>query len=259
MTDAVSRRSLFKTAGAVGVAAAIPGTPAEAAPQQQPPVSPQQSTTHQSGTFYFLNGNEARFLHAAVDRLIPADDQWQGAAWAGVVNYIDRQLASAYGAGARLYLRGPWQEGEPQQGYQLRYTPAELYRVGIDEIRKQVRDSYNGKEFWDIGETAMDDVLRRLEADEIELASMPGSVFFETLLANTIEGFFSDPAYGGNRDMVSWRMVGFPGAYAQYVELVDQYDVAFTRPPMSIAQAEHHPMQMQKAEKQDLQKAEKQD
>ena len=52
----------------------------------------------------------------------------------------------------------------------------------------------------------------------------------------TIEGFFSDPAYGGNKDMVAWKQIGFPGAYANYYDLVDQHGVAFTRPPMSLAQ-----------------------
>ena len=24
-------------------------------------------------------------------------------------------------------------------------------------------------------------------------------------------GFFSDPVYGGNRDKIAWKMIGFPG------------------------------------------------
>jgi gluconate 2-dehydrogenase gamma chain len=57
---------------------------------------------------------------------------------------------------------------------------------------------------------------------------------------NTFQGYFADPIYGGNRDMAAWRMIGFPGAYAQYVELVDAHDRPFRRPPMSIAQVAHH-------------------
>jgi gluconate 2-dehydrogenase gamma chain len=40
--------------------------------------------------------------------------------------------------------------------------------------------------------------------------------------------------YGGNRDMAGWKLIGFPGAYANYYELVDQHNVRFTAPPMSI-------------------------
>jgi gluconate 2-dehydrogenase gamma chain len=61
-------------------------------------------------------------------------------------------------------------------------------------------------------------------------------VFFESLLAMTIEGYFGDPAYGGNRDMAAWRMVGFPGAYGSYYDLVDQHGVAFTAAPISFTQ-----------------------
>ena len=65
---------------------------------------------------------------------------------------------------------------------------------------------------------------------------VPANVFFESLLEMTIEGFFCDPIYGGNRDMVAWKMIGFPGAYATYYDLVDQHGMAFTRAPMSLAE-----------------------
>jgi gluconate 2-dehydrogenase gamma chain len=74
-------------------------------------------------------------------------------------------------------------------------------------------------------------------------------VFFETLLANTVEGYFADPVYGGNRDMVSWRIIGFPGAFAQYLELVDQHGYVYDRPPIGIAgalAAHHHGMAAEK-------------
>jgi gluconate 2-dehydrogenase gamma chain len=80
----------------------------------------------------------------------------------------------------------------------------------------------------------MIEVLKELESGQIRLPSLPSPVFFETLLANTVEGFFSDPAYGGNRGMAGWRMIGFPGAYAQYADLVEAYDLPYTRPPIGI-------------------------
>jgi len=61
-------------------------------------------------------------------------------------------------------------------------------------------------------------------------------VFFDSLLSMVIEGFFCDPVYGGNRDMVAWKMIGFPGAYATYYNLVDQHGIAFNREPMSLAE-----------------------
>jgi gluconate 2-dehydrogenase gamma chain len=63
---------------------------------------------------------------------------------------------------------------------------------------------------------------------------VPSAIFFETLLANTIEGYFADPSYGGNRDMVGWRMIGFPGAYAAYLPVYTHHGMRFEREPMSI-------------------------
>ncbi|MBJ6127009.1 gluconate 2-dehydrogenase subunit 3 family protein [Microvirga splendida] len=246
MTEKLSRRDLLKAAGVAGVAATVPETASTEAAHQQvaqanlPPAVGQPpayvpGAPVERGVLFFLNDEEARFIEAAVERLIPAEPEWPGAAWAGVLNFIDRQLAAAYGAGARMYLKGPWiPDAPPQQGYQLRYTPAQLYRIGIAEVRAHVTANYGGREFWDLNAPVMDEVLSGLESGSIQLPSMPSPVFFETLLANTVEGFFADPVYGGNREMVGWRMVGFPGAYAQYVDLVELYNVPFTRPPISI-------------------------
>lgn len=247
MSDGLSRRDLLRTAGAAGAAAAAPGF--ESAQAQQPApttgvaapaaLSPEPLAAREAGVLFFFNDVEAKFVAAAVERLIPAEPDWPGAGWAGVLNFIDRQLAGAYGAGARMYLKGPWSpDAPPQQGYQLRYTPAELYRIGIAETRAHVSSQYGGREFWDLAPPVMDEVLAALESGAARLPSLPSPVFFETLLANTVEGFFADPAYGGNRDMVGWRMVGFPGAYAQYVDLVELYDLPYLRPPISIGNTE---------------------
>ena len=142
-----------------------------------------------------------------------------------------------------MYLDGPWEpDALPQFGYQLRYPPSELYRIGIEESRAACR-TRAGREFHELAPAEQDAFQKAIESGDAQLPSIPSPVFFETLLANTIEGFFADPAYGGNRDMVGWRMVGFPGAYAQYLELVGVHGVAYDREPISIANQEarrHH-------------------
>ena len=123
--------------------------PASLAPNESPaqdhtPTAPHASAAPQSGaqaqptTYLFFNTDEAAFIEAAVARLIPADDRWPGALEAGVPNYIDKQLNGAWGAGERLYRNGPWQAGTPSQGYQLPFTPAELFRTAIAADRKSV-------------------------------------------------------------------------------------------------------------------------
>jgi gluconate 2-dehydrogenase gamma chain len=78
-----------------------------------------------------------------------------------------------------------------------------------------------------------------LESGAHDLDGVPSAEFFDMLLKMSIEGFFSDPVYGGNRNMVAWRMIGFPGAYADYYEAIDRHGVKFEREPMSLAQDGH--------------------
>ena len=51
-----------------------------------------------------------------------------------------------------------------------------------------------------------------------------------------MQGFFSDPIYGGNHGMVSWKMLGYPGLPATYADLIDEYRAKrYVAPPQSIA------------------------
>lgn len=242
MTSDMNRRTLFQAAGAAGAAAMA--SPSRAQEPTASPTPAEKAPQGEEGLYFHLSEAEAAFLRAAVDRLIPPDPLWPGAADAGVVTYIDRQLASGYGAGDKMYLKGPWVPDAPtEQGYQLRFTPAELYRVSIREIGEAVARTHGGRSFSELEAAAMDEVLTALETGNLTLPSVPSPVFFETLLANTIEGWFADPAYGGNRGMVAWRMIGFPGAFAQYLELVERHGDLFEREPVSISDSHargHH-------------------
>jgi gluconate 2-dehydrogenase gamma chain len=188
-------------------------------------------------TYLFLNREEAAFIESAVAHLIPSDPKWPGALEAGVSNYIDKQLASAWGAGERLYRSGPWRPGTPSQGYQLPFTPAELFRTALAAINKDL--SRAGTPFVRMNSEQQDAYLRRLETGDKDLGGVPSDVFFAHLWQCTVEGFFSDPVYGGNRDMMAWRMLGFPGAYASYYELVDQHGIKVDRAPTSLAEDVH--------------------
>ncbi len=239
MDGSLSRRAFLKAAGTVATASALPGT-VLAQPTATPRTAPLPAQPGAApALFLFFTVPEAEFVTAAVDRLIPADAQWPSASQAGVVNFIDRQLASGYGSGERLYLQGPWQRGMPGQGYQLPLTPAQLYRIGISAADRAITQRFDGQRFADLSAAQKDEALGAIETGELDFEELPAPVFFETLLANTIEGFFSDPVYGGNRDMVGWRMVGFPGAYASFIHEVDQHGVRYTRAPIGMGQTGH--------------------
>jgi gluconate 2-dehydrogenase gamma chain len=213
-----ARRRFFQAAGAAALPAALPlSSHAQGA---QPPAR----------AYLFFNPAEAAFIEAALARLIPKDETGPGALEAGVPEYIDRQLAGAWGAGERLYRSGPWHPGTPSQGYQLPFTPAELFRTAIRKINE------TNAGFAKLAAQGQDAYLDSLQKGNVDLGGVPSKVFFESLLEASVEGFFGDPAYGGNRDMAAWRMVGFPGAYADFYELVDRHGVAFNAPPTSLAQ-----------------------
>ena len=192
--------------------------------------SPAAAGASASFRWAFFKESDLRFVGAAVDRLIPRDD-FPSATEAGVVVYIDRQLAGSYGRGDRMYLAGPISRGAPQQGYQLGLAPAQLYRRALDGLMTLPE----GRTFDARSADEQDAFLKRLEAGGLVLNGVPSAVFFETLLANAVEGYFADPMYGGNRDMAGWRMIGFPGAYANFVQWVGRHNVRFNRPPIGIA------------------------
>src|SRR5262249_50519522 len=133
------------------------------------------------------------------------------------------------------YRNGPWQSGTPSQGYQLPFTPAELFRNALRGVAEDL--AARGKDFGKLPGEEQDAYLESLQKGGKDLHGVPSDVFFDTLLGMTVEGFFSDPAYGGNKDMVAWKMVGFPGAYANYYDVVDKHGIKLARPPMSIADA----------------------
>jgi len=179
----------------------------------------------------FLTQAEALIVAAAVARIFPSDDAGPGAREAGVVIYIDRQLAGPWGRDLRRYTQGPFDENVPPQlGYQGEAPPQEIYRRALKDL----------KGF---------DKLSSAEQD-VKLREIEDSLFFELLHRNTIEGMFCDPLHGGNVDMVGWQLIGFPGPRMSNYEDIDKHFGAAFRPKaMSLQQStgiEPHPLEDEK-------------
>jgi len=182
----------------------------------------------------YLNEAEVAFLSAAVARLIPADDLGPGALEAGVVVFIDRQLAGEYGRASRWYMQGPWAKGESTQGYQSRYTPAAMYRAAVREIDQAVADEKRAATFARLEAVDQDRWLKDLEDGKPKLPTVDAKGFFKMLLQNTQEGFWSDPIYGGNLDMVGWKLIGFPGARYDHSAFVGRHGDRYPLPPVGL-------------------------
>ena len=130
--------------------------------------------TVKSGNWEFLSDAHARALAALCDQIIPGDE-FPSASQAGAVNYIDRQLARHY----------------------ARYQ--KTYREGLDAA-----DAMSRKRFGAVFAEASADQQRQI-AVSLEKESR---TFFELVREHTMEGYYGSPRHGGNRDAVSWRMLG---------------------------------------------------
>lgn len=216
-------------------ATALTGEPAAASAPGTPPVPKAPASVEQRAeAFLTLSPTEAEFLGAAVDPLIPGDALSPAASALGVVTFIDRQLAGAWGGGARLYRSGPFLKGKPEHGYQLPLTPREYFAAGIAATDSWARGAF-GKPLAALDAPDREAALKAMESGKADLGGLSAREFFEALLAITQEGFFADPIYGGNRGKAAWAMIGYPGLPATYARAVVQEKGKAYRPtPRSI-------------------------
>jgi gluconate 2-dehydrogenase gamma chain len=236
MTDKGFGRRDFLKGAVVGGAAAATAAPAAIVPQeaqaQQPaPAAPPPAT------YAFLNLEEAAFVEALVDHMVPADELSPKGTDIGINIYIDRALAGAWGNGDRLYMQGPWKRGVPSQGYQLPLTPAQFYRAGIGATNAHCRKTYGNKRFDQLTEAQRQEVLVALSGGRINFdGGLPSRAFWGMVYQTVMEGMFSDPIHGGNRNKAGWRLIGFPGAIAVHRENIEKFkNKPFPNDPVSIA------------------------
>ncbi|KAB8313721.1 gluconate 2-dehydrogenase subunit 3 family protein [Erwinia endophytica] len=221
----MKRREFLTSVVALGVASSLPGAQAEVVNGGQPwqagkvntPPSPPRK-----GGLQYLTQHEFDTVGAIAERFIPADEQSLSGKEAGCAVFIDRQLAGDYGHAVTVYRLGRFVKGTPEQGPQLAQTPAEQYRQGLAALDKATQKQ-SGKNFVDLPGEQQDHILQAMEAGQYDLGQdVDSKVFFELLLQNVREGFLSDPIYGGNKDMTSWKMIGFPGARYDFRDLLSK-------------------------------------
>ncbi|HAT1575985.1 TPA: gluconate 2-dehydrogenase subunit 3 family protein [Raoultella ornithinolytica] len=181
----------------------------------------------------FFNEREWAFINAAVARLIPADELGPGAREAGVPEFIDRQMNTPYATGSIWYMQGPFNPDVPKEmGYQLPLVPKQIYNLGIADADEWCQGQYH-QPFAGLTPEQQDAALSQFEAGSAAFKQLPSSLFFSYLLQNTREGFFSDPIHGGNKGMVGWTLINFPGARADFMDWVERGE-RYPLPPVSI-------------------------
>ncbi|MGO9325753.1 MAG: gluconate 2-dehydrogenase subunit 3 family protein [Terracidiphilus sp.] len=150
-------RRQFVAAGAIGGAALAVGCSAR-----------------NHGSWDFLSDGQALTLTALCDRIVPADD-FPSASQAGVITYIDRQLARTY----------------------RRHRNA--YRDGLEQADAISRERF-GRDLAALSAPQQVEIVDAIEQQNRK--------FFDLVRSHTLEGYYGSPRHGGNRDAVSWRMLG---------------------------------------------------
>ena len=154
-------------------------------------IKSQSSREYRGKRLQALTVRQARFIDAIGARILPTTDT-PGAVEAGAVFYMDRALTGPYPHLLPRYARG------------LRALDAHAKRQF-------------GAAFEKLNDVQQDAALSHLESGRItELHH--GEGFFELLRTHVLEGVFGEPSYGGNRDMIGWKLVGFPGQQWGYPE-----------------------------------------
>jgi gluconate 2-dehydrogenase gamma chain len=230
-TASPSRRQLFKNLSLIplsAVAVASCAKEADRAPDQSAFAQPAYKPT-------FFSAAEWAFIQAACETLIPADDIGPSAAQAGVPEFIDRHMQTPYAAGDIWYMQGPFVEAAPQFGYQGRLPVRDILRVGIKAFDAHCQRIFGGRSFSRVEHAQQETLLRAAEAGQLELENISAKEFFNQLLAETRMGYFCDPKHGGNKNMAAWKMIGYPGARADYTDWVEIRDRPYPLPAVDLA------------------------
>jgi hypothetical protein len=169
---------------------------------------------------YFLSEGQRRILEAACARLVPADED-PDAAEAGAADYIDGLLGAFLVDPPRIWAGGPFSGrfgGEPEFAsfHRLSAQDELAWRTriegskGIPE-RERLGPVVGLQEQYAEGLAALGDDFPALPA--VLQDQRLGSVgpFLNLLYEHVCEGLYAAPEYGGNRDLIGWRSIGYLG------------------------------------------------
>ena len=135
--------------------------------------------------YRFFTVDEAKCVIALSEQIIPADDEWPGATYAGVINYIDKQLVEVF------------------------IEDQSKYREGILALQLTCQQMI-GKAFEELEFDVQTEFLYKIEKNEVNgdaWHDYKPSDFFGMIISHTMQGFYSSPRHGGNRNYLSYRML----------------------------------------------------
>lgn len=256
--NGMSRRTFIKNSGLVAgglVGGSLFGGLLTTQFQKKPEFSDERMSGGLQEARVFINrAEDFDVLSAATERLFPKDDLGPGAIELGVPYFIDKQLAGEWGMNAKEYMKGPFitnieaagthnnKQNQDAQGpnaatqvpvptprYQSILNRSEIFTLGLRKIDQVAQEDF-GARFVDLPPEQQDEVLRMFEEDKVEMKGVGSSNFFYLLLQTTLEGAYADPVYGGNKDMMGWKMKEYPGPRMSYLDKIDAEEFIVMEP-----------------------------
>lgn len=228
-----------------------------------PPLNPDvplaPNTPPNASVLRTFTPHEARTVEALTARILPGTPEDPGAREAGVTTYIDNMLAYQEGFVESTYREPPYAQlysgdAAPEAddtyetvwvaadqieryGYQAIFSPREIYRLGLIAVDTYARSEFDAA-FIALSEEQQNSVIEAMVSGDAVAGfeQFSSQTFFAILRRHTAEGMFSDPAYGGNRNMVGWQLIGYPGAQRAYTESDMRTETETPRQPQSLAQ-----------------------
>jgi gluconate 2-dehydrogenase gamma chain len=224
------RRGFLKAIGVGGALPLAPGLVAGAAggaafgaAAQTPPPTTGSPQVNEVFGYTCFSADEAALVETMVNIMCPADEYTPNGVDCGLAIYMDRQLSGAFGKADKRYMKGPWAEGVPQQGWQLPMTPEAYFRLGA-AAAAAASVAKAGKPFDQLDAAAANVFLLDLAAGKHDGDTVKLSVWFRDVIYPLFnQACFADPIYGGNVGKVFWKMIGYPGLPATNTINMVQY------------------------------------
>lgn len=177
---------------------------------------------------FFTRFEDFVVLEQATEKIFPKDDNGPGSIELGVPYFIDKQMDGTWGTNNGDYRLGPFLESEPSVEHSS-LTRGLIMISGIRKINQISNERFNTS-FDKAAEDQQIEILQDFQNDNVIIEGVNASSFFNLLRTLTLEGVYSDPLYGGNRDMAGWKMKEYPGAVASYADIIESEEFVKKEP-----------------------------
>lgn len=175
---------------------------------------------------FFTRFEDFQVLEQATEMIYPEDDNGPGAIQLGVPYFIDKQLAGQWGENSNDYRQGPFTNESIDESS---LTRGQIFLLGIRKVNEYSNEQYE-EDFIDTSADNKIKILQDFEKDNVETAVIKSSIFFELLRKATFEGAYSDPLYGGNKNMEGWKMKEYPGPVMSYEDMIEDSEFILKDP-----------------------------